>query len=69
LVAGRVDGADRGGGTQLDVVVGVELLRVQIEAVAVGLAAQVGLGERRTLIRPLALLANQQKSAIEALGA
>ena len=69
LVAGRGDRADRGRGAQLDVVVGVEPVLVHIQAVAVGLAAQVGLGQRRALIRPLGLVAKQQQAAVEALGA
>jgi hypothetical protein len=69
VAAGRVDRADRGGAAQLDVVGGVEALVVQVEAVAVGLAAQVGLGQGRAVVRPLVLVAEQQQAAVEAFGA
>jgi hypothetical protein len=66
--AGRVDRADRGGGAQLDVVGDVEPFLVHVEVVAVGLATQVGLGQRRALVGLLGLLAEQQQAAVEALG-
>jgi hypothetical protein len=69
LAAGRGDRANRGRGAQLDPVGGVEAFLVDVEALAVGLAAQVGLGQRRALIGPLGLVAEQQQPAVEALGA
>ena len=42
---------------------------MDVQAVAVGLAAQVRLGQRRPLVRPLALVAEQHEAAVEALGA
>ena len=69
LVAGRGDRADRGRGAQLDLVVGVEPVLVHIQAVAVGLAAQVRLGQRRPLIGLFGFVAEQQQAAVEAVGA
>jgi hypothetical protein len=67
--AGRIDRADRGGGAELDVVGGVEPLLVHVQAVAVGLAAQVRLGQGRAVVGPLGFVADQQQAAVEAFGA
>jgi hypothetical protein len=69
LALGDVDGADRGGGAELDVVGGVEPVLVHVEAVGVGLAAQVVLGQGRALVGPFGFVAEQQQAAAEALGA
>ena len=67
--AGRIDGADSGRGVQLDVVSGVEARVVKVERVPVGLAAQIRLGQWRAVVGPLCLLAEQDQTAVEALGA
>jgi hypothetical protein len=69
MAVGGVDGVDLGGGVELDVVGGVEPVLVQVEAVAVGLAAQVGLGQGRAVVGPFGFVAEQQQAAAEALGA
>jgi hypothetical protein len=54
-------------GAQLDVVVGVEAGVVNPDRVVAGLAAQVVLRERRSLVRAHVLLAEQHDAAVEAL--
>jgi hypothetical protein len=68
LAPGRVDGADPCRGVQLDVVGGVEGGVVDVERVPVGFGAQVRLGQRRAVVGPLGLLAEQDQAALEALG-
>ena len=52
---------------QLDVVLVVEALLVDVDLVAAGLAAEVVLGERRPLVGPLLLGADQHHAPVEAL--
>ena len=67
LLQRRVHVDRRAAQAQLDVVVGVEALAVDVDAVAVGLAAQVVLRQRRALVRALVLGADEHQAPLEAL--
>ena len=67
LAAAGVDRGHRGAGSSSIVVLGVEPLRVHVDVLALGLAAQVVLGQRRTLVRALALGADEHDAPVEAL--
>src|SRR5581483_10638645 len=62
----RVEGRDRGREAKLDLALGVEVLLVDV-GLAVGLAAQIVLGERRALVGSLRFGADQNDAAVEAL--
>ena len=59
LVGARVDRHDIGAATQLDVVLGVPRLGMHDRSIEVGLAGQVVLGQRRTLVGQLVLGAEE----------
>src|SRR3954471_2831568 len=69
LTNGGLDPVDGGGGPQLDLVVVVERLGVDASGIALGLAPQVVLGERGSLVGQLGLLADEDDPALEALRA
>src|SRR5207248_8098495 len=61
---------DGGGvGAQFDVVVGVEVLVVEIDLWAGRGAAQVVLGQRRTFVGPFGFLADEHDAAVETFSA
>ncbi len=62
----RVDRGDGGAEPQGHVVVGVPLRRVDVDLRALGAAEQVALGQRRTLVRALVLLADQHHRPVVA---
>ena len=62
-----VERLDRGAGAQLDRVLVVEALVVDVDRLVVGLATEDVLGQRRALVGPLALGAEQDDAALEAL--
>ena len=63
----RVDAGDRYAEAQVDVVLGVPLLRVDVDRLPFGFAEQVVLRQGRPLIRPFALRADKDERAVEAL--
>ena len=67
LAARGVEAGRRHAGAQFDVVLGVEARRMDGGRLAVRLAAQVVLRERRALVGPLRLGAQQYEAAVEAL--
>ena len=69
LVLGRLQRADRRAEPQVDVVLGVPLRRVHPGRLPLLLAEQVALGQRRSLVRRLVLVAEQHHRPVEALGA
>ena len=64
-----VDAGDRGAESQVDVVLAVPVPRMDVDRVAFGLARQVVLGQRRPLVGPFVLVADQHDRAVESLGA
>jgi len=62
----RVDRRHGRARLKLDVVLGVEVGRVHVRLLALGLAAEVLLGQRRALVGPLGLGADQDDPPVEA---
>jgi hypothetical protein len=69
LAAAPVDPGDRRAGQQLDAVGVVPVRRVHEDGVALGLALQVALGQRRPLVGPDVLLGGEHDPAVETLPA
>ena len=64
---GAVDAGDGHAHPQVDVVLGVPLHRVHVDRVALVVAEQVSLGQRRALVREFWLGAEEHDLAVEAL--
>ena len=64
---GRIDAGDPSAEDQFDVVLGVPALGVNVDLLLLRLALQVLLRQRRPLVRPLLLLADEDDAASEAL--
>jgi len=62
-------GGDRDPEAQVDVVLGIPVLRMDVYSLPFGLAEQVILGQGRTLVGPFVLLADHDQRAVEALPA
>lgn len=63
-MGGRVKGGDLRAQAQVHVVVGVPPFGVDEAAVALRLAQQIGLGQRRPLIRAVALITDQRDAPV-----
>ena len=66
LAHAEVDARHPGRGQKVDLMLGVERVRVDVRLVA-DLPAQVLLGERRALVGPLGLVADQHQLTVESL--
>jgi hypothetical protein len=67
LLRRGVDAGDPRPKAQVDAVIGVPPGWVDVDRLALGLALQVALGQRRSLVWAVALRSDQQQRAVEAL--